>query len=70
MARVESVVPETVHKNGYAILNADNDLVFGMQKNLGCKISLYIMDKENQRIKDHCERGDICAVLETDRLPF
>lgn len=64
MARVKSVVPETVHKNGFAILNADDDLVFGMRRNLECKIALFSMDEENPRIKDHCERGGICAVLE------
>ncbi len=64
MAKVKSVIPETVHKNGYAILNADDDLVFGMRKNLECKIALFSMDEGNQRIKDHCERGGICAVLE------
>lgn len=64
MAKVKSVIPETVHKNGYAILNADDDLVFGMRKNLECKIALFSMDESNPRIKDHCERGGMCAVLE------
>ena len=64
MAKVKSVLPETVHKNGYAILNADDDLVFNMRKNLECKIALFSMDENNSRIMEHCERGGICAVLE------
>ncbi len=64
MAKVKSVLPETVHKNGYAILNADDDLVFNMRKNLDCKIALFSMDENNPRIKDHCEKGGFAAVLE------
>lgn len=64
MAKVKSVLPETVHKNGYAILNADDDLVFNMQKTLDCKVALFSMDEHNQRIIDHCNRGGIAAVLE------
>lgn len=64
MAKVKSVLPETVHKNGYAILNADDDLVFNMRKNLECKIALFSMDENNQRIIEHCESGGIASVLE------
>ena len=64
MARVKSVLPETVHKNGYAILNADDDLVYNMRKNLECKIALFSMDENNPRIKEHCEKGGFAAVLE------
>ncbi|MBK8682506.1 MAG: cyanophycin synthetase [Bacteroidetes bacterium] len=64
MAKVKSVLPETVHEDGYAILNADDDLVFNMRKTLECKIALFSMDENNERIKNHCERGGIAAVLE------
>ncbi len=64
MAKVKSVVPETVRKNGYAILNADDDLVFDMRKNLDCNIVLFSMDENNPRIKAHCEKGGVAAVLE------
>jgi len=32
MARVKSVVPRAVKEKGYAVLNADDDLVYGMRK--------------------------------------
>ncbi len=64
MAKVKSVLPETVFKNGYAILNADDDLVYNMRKGLECKIALFSMDENNVRIKEHCAKGGICAVLE------
>lgn len=64
MAKVKSVIPETVTKNGYAILNADDNLVFDMRKNLECNIVLFSMDENNPRIKAHCDKGGIAAVLE------
>ncbi|MGB4929569.1 MAG: cyanophycin synthetase, partial [Chitinophagales bacterium] len=64
MAKVKSVVPETTRKEGYAILNADDDLVFDMRKNLECNLVLFSMDENNPRIKAHCERGGVAAVLE------
>ena len=64
MARVKQVVPETVNDQGYAILNADDDLVYKMQKDLRCNIALFSMDENNPRIKDHCAKGGRAAVLE------
>ena len=66
MAKVKGVLPETVTRNGYAILNADDDLVFEMKKNLDCRIALFSMDENNKRIKQHCSRGGIAAVFEND----
>ncbi len=64
MAKVKAVVPETVFAHGYAILNADDDLVYEMRKGLECKVALFSMDENNPRIKEHCEDGGMAAVLE------
>ncbi|CAN5871075.1 cyanophycin synthetase [soil metagenome] len=64
MAKVKAVVPETVFKHGYAILNADDDLVFAMQKGLLCNIGLFSMDENNPRIIAHCKNGGYAAVFE------
>jgi cyanophycin synthetase len=65
MARVKAVVPETVFPHGYAILNADDDLVYGMRKGLDCNVALFSMDENNPRIKEHCEvDGGTAAVYE------
>ena len=66
MAKVKAVLPETVTRNGYSILNADDDLVFAMRKNLDCKVALFSMDENNKRIKQHCSRGGMAAVFEND----
>ncbi|MFN0202727.1 MAG: cyanophycin synthetase [Bacteroidia bacterium] len=64
LARVKGVVPETVKPSGYAILNADDDLVYGMGEKLSCKIALFSLDEHNPRIVSHCENGGIAAVVE------
>jgi cyanophycin synthetase len=64
MAKVKSVVPETVYKHGYAILNADDDLVYKMRDGLDCNIALFSMDENNPRIKKHCAGGGLAAVFE------
>lgn len=64
LAKVKSVVPESVEQNGYAILNADDDLVYAMRKNLQCKIALFSMDENNNRIKQHAANGGISAIYE------
>jgi cyanophycin synthetase len=64
MAKVKAVVPETVRPGGYAILNADDDLVYKMKEDLDCKIALFSMDENNPRIKRHCANGGLATVFE------
>ena len=64
MAKVKAVVPETVYKHGYAILNAEDDLVYAMRAGLNCNIALFSMNEENARIKKHCKEGGYAAVFE------
>ncbi|MFN7847343.1 MAG: cyanophycin synthetase [Bacteroidota bacterium] len=64
MARVKAVVPESVMPGGYAILNADDDLVYNMRKSLDCKVALYSLDENNPRIIEHCNRGGLAAIVE------
>lgn len=64
LAKVKSVVPGTVFKHGYAVLNADDDLVYNMRKELECQIALFSLDEHNPRIKAHCAKGGFAAVYE------
>jgi len=64
MAKLKAVVPETTRKDGYAILNADDELVFGMARGLQCNVALFSMDENNPRIKAHCEDGGLATVYE------
>ncbi|HQW44331.1 MAG: cyanophycin synthetase [Chitinophagaceae bacterium] len=64
MAKVKAVVPETVFPHGYAVLNADDDLVYKMKKDLKCNIGLFSMDENNPRIKAHCAENGLACVYE------
>ena len=64
LAKVKAVPAETVFPEGFAILNADDDLVFNMQKNLDCKVALYSIDENNPRIKEQCAKNGLAAVYE------
>lgn len=64
MAKVKAVVPETVFPHGYAILNAEDDLVYKMKDDLKCNVALFSMDENNPRIKEHCAGGGLATVYE------
>ncbi|GAA4326022.1 cyanophycin synthetase [Flaviaesturariibacter amylovorans] len=64
MARVKQVVPETVCDKGYAILNADDDLVYKMKNDLSCKIALFSMREDNPRVIEHCAKGGKACIFE------
>lgn len=65
LARVKAVVPNTVLPTGYAILNADDDLVYKMHEDLACKVAFFSLDENNKRIKKHCAAGGLACVYES-----
>ena len=64
LAKVKGVIPETVHKDGYSVLNADDDRVYAMRNNIESQFALFSMDEQNPRIKRHSSKGGISAVYE------
>jgi cyanophycin synthetase len=64
MARVKSVVPQSVKPDGYAILNASNEHTLNMRKNLECRIALFSLDAANAEIQLHCENGGLAAIYD------
>jgi cyanophycin synthetase len=64
MAKVKSVVPETVKPEGYAVLNADDELVYAMHERVTSQIALFSLDNQNPRILAHCVSGGLAAVVE------
>jgi cyanophycin synthetase len=64
MARVKAVAAHTVFPKGYAILNADDDLVYQMHEDLDCKVAYFSLHEDNHRIKKHCAKGGIAAIYE------
>ena len=64
LAKVKGVVVESVLPDGYAILNADDDLVYAMRERINCKLALFSMDEDNPRIKKHMREHGIGAIYE------
>ena len=68
MAKVKLVVPRSTFDTGYAILNADDDLVYAMSEELDCNIAYFSIHANNERIKKHCANGGLAAVIEKGYL--
>ena len=64
LAHVKSTVPRSVRQDGYAILNADDELVMAMRKQTNCKIALFSLDENNRLIRQHCKLGGLAAIYE------
>lgn len=64
LARVKAVVAQSVVPGGYAILNADDNLVYGMREGLECHVALFSMNPKSKRIKEHCDKNGIAAVYD------
>ncbi len=64
LARVKSVVPRSVSKKGYAVLNAEDPLVYKMKELVDGKVVCFSMDENNPTIKRRAERGRVSCVYE------
>ncbi len=64
LAKVKAVAANTVFRNGYAILNADDDLVYKMQDGLKCNVAYFSLHEDSKRIKKHCAKGGLAAIYE------
>jgi len=64
LSKVKGVIPETVLPDGYAMLNADDDRVYEMRANVKCKVALFSMDENSERIKKHMRQGGLSAIYE------
>lgn len=64
MANVKGVVVKSVKRNGYAVLNADNEHCVGIAKDADCKIAYFSLNENNKVIVEHCKKGGVAAILE------
>jgi cyanophycin synthetase len=68
LARVKGVIAETVHPDGYAVLNADDERVAAMAKDVPGKVAYFSMDADNPLVRSHVQRGGIAAVYADEYL--
>ncbi|HEX7242672.1 MAG TPA: cyanophycin synthetase [Longimicrobiaceae bacterium] len=68
LAEVKAVVPAVVKREGHAVLNADDPLVYAMRDKTGADIVLFSTrpEGENALFDDHVRRGGIGARIEDD----
>ena len=64
LARVKSVVPRAVSRRGYAVLNAEDELVYKMKELVDGKVVCFAMDENHPNIKRRAERGRVSCVFE------
>lgn len=64
LARVKSVVVRSVRKEGWAILNAEDEQCLKIANDLGCQVAYFAMDEENPVVKKLSKEGKIVAVFE------
>ena len=64
LARVKAVVPRSVSSKGYAILNAEDELVFNMRKLVSGKVVYFAMDENHPNIRRNVRRGGTSCVYE------
>jgi len=65
LARVKSVVPRAVSRRGFAVLNAEDDLVYAMKEKTEGRVVCFSMDENHPNIKKRAARGRISCVYES-----
>ncbi len=68
LADVKARVALAVQQEGYAVLNADDDLVYAIHEKLSCRVAYFSHNPHNPRIEAHCANGGIAIVPENGSL--
>jgi cyanophycin synthetase len=64
LARVKSVVPRSVSRHGFAVLNAEDPHVYDMRKVVDGKCVYFAMNEDNEKIQRHARRGGLSCIYE------
>ncbi len=64
LARVKSVIPRAVAKDGWAVLNAEDERVYKMKELVDGKVVCFSMDENHPNIRRRAERGRVSCVFE------
>jgi cyanophycin synthetase len=64
LARVKSTVVQSVKKEGWAILNAEDEQCVKIGSELDCNVAYFSMSEDNALIKKLCTEGKTVAVYE------
>src|SRR3990167_6037383 len=64
LSRVKAVVVNSVKKDGWAVLNAEDGNSVAIAENLDCKVAYFSMNEHCDVIVNHCRKGGIAAMYE------
>jgi cyanophycin synthetase len=64
LARLKAVIAESVHSDGYAVLNADDERVAAMAEKVPGKVVYFSMNPDQPLVREHVQNGGIAAVYE------
>lgn len=64
LARVKATVTRSVKKDGWAILNAEDEYCMKIEKELGCNVAYFAMDENHPTAARLSKEGKIVAVYE------
>ncbi len=64
LTKVKRVVLDSVKKDGWAVLNADDNYSAKLINDLDCKVALFSMEENNPHIKKFAKDGKITCVYE------
>ena len=70
LADVKSVIASVVKREGHAVLNADDPLVYAMREKTSADVVLFSTanEGENEMLEDHIARGGIAARMEGEHF--
>lgn len=66
LTNVKAVIPRSVKKNGWAVLNAEDDNCLKIAKELNCNIAYFAMEADNDMIRKLINQDALVAVLENN----
>ncbi len=64
LTKVKRVVLDAVRKDGWSVLNADDEYSMRLLNDLDSKIALFSLDEDNEHIRKYAKEGKIVAVYE------
>ncbi len=69
LARVKSVLIESVKKDGWAVINADNPYCVRIgERTKHCNVAYFSLNAENPVVTAHCENGGVAAIIDNGYL--
>ncbi|TXF79476.1 cyanophycin synthetase [Chryseobacterium sp.] len=67
LAFVKSVVPRAVHQDGWAILNAGDELAYAMKNQLKCNVAVFSSDDRHENFVKHMEVGGTAVYTDPEQ---